>query len=230
MHSNFGHRQRVKQRFRDEGLEHFEESHALELLLFYAVPRRDTKIIARRLLDTFGSYAKVMEADADALCKVEGVGQSVATYIKLIHASSRYYSIHKTRRPRRFTTTADYGRYMVEQFRGLNKERAYLLCLNASNEPICVRQITEGTTTSVDFPIRKVLDIAMGCDATFVVLSHNHPEGPLKHSPEDLAYTKKIAAALRVAEITLLDHVIVANDNYLSLAECGLYDHRGMLL
>ena len=91
MRSNLGHRQRVKQRFRDEGLDHFEESHALELLLFYAVPRRDTKPLARRLLDTFGSFSKVLEADMQALCRVDGVGESVATYIKLLHASSRYY-------------------------------------------------------------------------------------------------------------------------------------------
>ena len=230
MHSNLGHRQRVKQRFRDEGLEHFEESHALELLLFYAVPRRDTKPIARRLLDAFGSYAKVLEADMDALCKVEGVGQGTATYIKLVHASSRYYNMNRNQRPQRFTTTADYCKYLIEQYHGLTKERAYLLCLNARNEPICIRQVMEGTTTSVDFPIRKVLDIAINFDASFVVLSHNHPEGPLKHSPEDLSYTKKIAAALRVADIILLDHVIVANDNYLSFAESGLYDYRGMML
>ena len=230
MRSDLGHRQRVKQRFRDEGLEHFDETHALELLLFYAVPRRDTKPLARRLLDTFGSYAKVLEADEAALRKVEGVGEGVATYLRLIHASSRYYIVKNNKHPQSFSNLCECGGYLTALYHGLNKERVYLLCLNARSELICTRQITEGTVNSAEFPIRKLLDAAMSSGAVSVILSHNHPDGLLQHSQEDISFTRRIAKALHAADIILVDHIIVAGGNYISLAETGIYDYRRITL
>ena len=230
MRSNLGHRQRVKQRFRDEGLGHFEESHALELLLFYAVPRRDTKPIARRLLDAFGSYSKVLEADMAALCKVEGVGESVATYIKLLHASYRYYHLNKNVQPQSFHNTEEYAKYLIALYHGLNKEQVHITCLNAKGELIFSKLLAEGTVTSVDIPIRRLMDISINCGAVSVILSHNHPDGLLKGSPEDVACTRRVAKALLAAEIRLIDHVLVSGDDYVSLLESGFYDFRGGII
>ena len=229
MRSNLGHRQRVKQRFRDEGLDHFEESHALELLLFYAVPRRDTKPLARRLLDTFGSFSKVLEADKQALCRVDGVGESVATYIKLLHASSRYYQTNHGERPERFTTTAECGNFLVDHFHGFSNERVYLMCLNANSELICIREIAQGTVTSADVSTRKVVEAAVNAGAVSVVLSHNHPGGMDRYSDEDVLVTRRLGKALAALEIVLVDHIIVANNKFVSLAALGVYDYRELL-
>ncbi len=226
MRTNLGHRQRVKQRFRDEGLDHFEESHALELLLFYAVPRRDTKPIARRLLDTFGSFSKVLEADIDALCSVEGVGEGVATYLKLLLGSSRYYQNSHSLRPQNFTNISECGMYLVNLYHGISRERVYLLCLNAKGELICTREIAEGTVTATEISTRKVVEAAVNSGAVSVILSHNHPDGVQMQSADDVRVTQKLSRALAVLDVVLIDHVIVAGNNYLSLAQNGLYDPR----
>ena len=106
MHTAAGHRQRVKDRFRKEGLDSFDEVHALELLLFYAAPRIDTKPLARSLLDRFGSLALVLEATEAELMAVPGVGENVATYLTLITAAGRYYQMCRSERPVILDSTA----------------------------------------------------------------------------------------------------------------------------
>ena len=115
MHTAAGHRQRVKERFRKEGLDSFDEVHALELLLFYAVPQRDTKAMARALLDRFGSLSLVLEATADELMTVPGVGENVATYLTMILAVGRYYSVQKAQAPVFLNDIKECGAYIITE-------------------------------------------------------------------------------------------------------------------
>ena len=95
MHTQTGHRQRVRDRFLSEGLDSFDEVHVLELLLFYAIPQRDTKPLARALLDHFGSLSLVLDASQEELMAVKGVGEGIATFLRLIPAAGRYYQTHR---------------------------------------------------------------------------------------------------------------------------------------
>ena len=224
MRTNEGHRNRVKQRFIQEGLEGFEESHALELLLFYAVPRKDTKPIARRLLDRFGSFAKVLEADTDALMQVEGVGIGVASYVRLLNETNRYYMVNREKALPRLMDLNECGRYLVNFFMGKSREEVYLLCLDGRRQVIGCHRLNEGAANSVEISVRSVTEVAFATKAASVVLAHNHPDGILLPSESDVVITRRIAAMLEAMEVEFLDHMVIGGGRFLSMTQSGHYD------
>lgn len=223
MPTNDGHRQRVKDRFRKEGLDHFDESHVLELLLFYCIPRVDTKPIAKRLLEHFGSLSQVLEASAEELQKVPGVGENAATFLILTTAVGRYYLVNRTTKHTILNTTEKCGQYLLPYFFGRRNETVFLLCLDAKCKLLCCREVGEGSVNSAGIPVRKVVELALGVNATTVVLAHNHPSGLALPSGDDVATTLRIAKALEAVEIELADHIVVADDDFVSLAQSGYY-------
>ena len=223
MHTDAGHRQRVKERFRAEGLDSFDEVHALELLLFYAVPRKDTKPLDRALLDHFGSLALVLEAPAEELEKVAGVGENVSTFLRLTTAMGRYYQVRRLAGTKILNTTEACGQYLTEHFYGRRNETVFLLCLDAKCKVLCCRKVGEGDVNSANIPIRRIVEIALSVNATSAVLAHNHPSGIAIPSREDVLTTEQIAHALSAVGIVLIDHVVVADDDYVSLAQSGMF-------
>ena len=218
-----GHRQRLKDRFRAEGLDNFDERHVLELLLFYCVPRQDTAPLAQRLLDHFGSVAQVLEASVEELEKISGVGYNVSTLLALTTEIGRYYLVNRTMNLDILNTTEDCGNYLMRRFHGRRNETVFLLCLDAKCKVLCCREVGEGSVNSANIPIRRIVEIALGVNATTVVLAHNHPSGLAIPSDEDVHTTKRVAAALDTVEIQLADHIVVADDDYVSLAQSGYY-------
>ena len=218
-----GHRQRLKDRFRAEGLDHFDERHVLELLLFYCVPRQDTAPLAQRLLDHFGTVSQVLEASIEELEKVSGVGYNVSTLLALIPELSRYYMVNRTMNHEILNTTDLCGNYMMQRFHGRRNETVFLLCLDAKCKVLCCREVGEGSVNSANIPIRRIVEMALGVNATTVVLAHNHPSGLAIPSDEDIHTTRRIAAALDTVEIRLADHIVVADDDFVSLAQSGYY-------
>ena len=213
-----GHRARVKQRFREEGLDHFTDIQALELLLFYAVPRADTNPIAHRLLEHFGSLSQVLEASVEELCKVQGVGENGALLLTLIPQMGRFYMVDRSSRITVLPTLEQCAEYLVPRFFGRKVETVFLLCLDAKCKLLCCKELGEGGTNSTGISIRKVVETAIGVNASTVVLAHNHPSGVAVPSPEDIQTTRRIAMALQAVEITLADHIIVADNDYVSIA------------
>ena len=197
-----GHRDRVKERFLSEGLDDFTPVQALELLLFYCIPRKDTNEIAHRLLDRFGSLSQVLETDPEELAKVEGVGMATATYLKLIAAASRYYAVDRSKRKTYLPTTDACGEYRMPYFEGRMNDAVFLLCLNADCKVLCCLQVGHGGINSAGVPIRKVVETALACNASAVVLAHNHPSGIALPSREDVLTTDKIASALDAVDIS----------------------------
>lgn len=226
MHTDAGHRQRVKDRFRKEGLDNFEQVHALELLLFYAVPRVDTKPLARRLLDRFGSLALILEATEEELMTVPGVGENIATYLTLITAAGRYYQKRKSEQQEILDSLEKYGKYLLNMFYGKRNETVYLLCLDSKYKVLCCREVGEGDANCVNVPIRKAVEIALNTNATMVIMAHNHPSGIAVPSREDVETTERLAKALGAMDIILADHVVVADDDYVSMVQSRCYDPR----
>lgn len=226
MYTAAGHRQRIKDRFRAEGLDHFDEVHALELLLFYAIPQRDTKPLARALLDRFGSLPLVLEATQEELTAVDGVGENTATFLRLILATGRYYMQRKTDRPVILDSTQACGEYLMSMFMGTRNETVYVLCLDAKCKVLSCQKVGEGSVNSANVPIRRIVEIAMGANATTVVLAHNHPSGVAYPSLEDRDTTERLAGALGALDIVLADHIIVADDDFVSLVQSRMYDPR----
>lgn len=221
VHDN--HRIRVKKKYESSGLDTFEEHQALELLLFYCIPRRDTNEIAHRLIDRFHSFAKVLDAPIKELEKVEGVGHSVALYLKLLRDSYRYYMIHNTHEDEILNDIHACGNYILKYFDGFKVETVYMLCLDAKGKVLCCREIEKGSVNSTAISIRKIVDVALTENATYAVLAHNHPSGLAIPSREDVLTTENVAKALRSIDVTLLDHVIVYGTDYVSLVDSKLF-------
>lgn len=222
-----GHRQRLKDRFVLEGLDNFNELQVLELLLFYAIPRQDTNPLAHRLLARFGSLSQVLEAPVEELQKVEGVGHNAAVLLHLSTAVGRYYMVNRAMQNTILSTTEKCGEFLAPFFHGRRNETVYLLCLDAKCKLLCCREVSEGSVNSAGVSPRKVVEIALGANATTVVLAHNHPSGIAVPSTEDVQTTYRVANALDAVEITLADHIIVADGDYTSMVHSGFYDpHR----
>lgn len=218
-----GHRQRLKERFLKAGLESFAPVNVLELLLFYCIPRKDTNVIAHRLLDTFGSFQGVLNARAEDLQAVEDIGENTATFLCLLNAVNRYYQSSAVEDIKVIRSVEDYGTVLMPNFAGRRNEMVFLLCLDTKCKVICCRQIGEGSVNSAGVSIRKIVEVALGVGASVVVLAHNHPSGVAIPSGEDMQTTIRAAKALQTVDVTLLDHLIFADNDYISLRQSGRY-------
>ncbi len=216
-----GHRERVRRRFLDEGLDGFKDYEALEMLLFYAVPRQDTKVIAKRLIDQFGSLQAVFHTPPERLMQEAGLTEATAALIAMLPQLARKIEEQQAQENARIRSTLDAGRDVIAMFRSRQDESVRILCLNASGKVVRRARIAEGDVNAVHFPIRKLVEEALACKAVSVILAHNHPGGTMAPSQEDLDATKAAKAALETVGIRLLDHLIVSGDNYCSLREEG---------
>lgn len=220
-----GHRQRLKKRYINEGLYNFDEIQVLELILFYCIPRQDTNPIAHRLLDRFGSLSQVLEASPEELMKVQGIGESAAIFLSMFVSVGRYYRINRYGGEVILNTIEKCGEYITPFFEGRRNETVFLLCLDAKCKVLCCREVGEGSVNSAAVPIRRIVEMALGANATSVVLAHNHPSGIALPSAEDVHTTQRLAAALEAVEIQLVDHIVVADEDYVSHVQSGLF-HR----
>ena len=218
-----GHRQRLKERFLRDGLDNFEEHQVLELLLFYGIPQRDTNEIAHEMIRKFGSLSKVLEATPEELSQIKYVGDNVTTLFRLITAVARYYQVNCAMREVILPTIDACGKYLVPFFYERQNETVFLLCLDAKCKVLCCEKIGEGGINSAGVPVRKIVETALKANATSAILAHNHPCGLAIPSGEDIMTTRRVALALDAVEIALVDHIIVADNDWTSMVQSGLY-------
>ena len=216
-----GHCQRLKDRFLADGLDGFTEIQVLELLLFYAMSRQDTNPIAHALLDRFGSLSQVLDASTDKLMEVKGIGIHAATLIRLAKDVGRAYDISRARQETVLPTIEQCGEYLKSFFRGRRFETVFLLSLDAKLKVLACREVGEGSVNYASVPVRRVVEMALEAGASSVVLAHNHPSGIALPSGEDIQTTRRLAAALSAVEIVLVDHIIVADEDYVSMVQSG---------
>lgn len=218
-----GHRNRLKARFRKEGLENFTEVQVLELLLFYAVPQRDTNPIAHALLDRFGSIAGVLQAREEDLVTIPNIGGNAAVLLRLLpQLMSRYWQSSQDLGDI-LTTTAQCGQYLLPYFFLARDEKVYLLSLDAKCKVLDCRLVQTGSVNAAGVSVRKVVEAALSANATSVVLAHNHTSGIALPSEADKQTTKRLFAALDAVGILLADHIIIAGDDFVSLADDGFF-------
>ena len=217
-----GHRKRLRKRFRDEGLDHFNDHQVLELILFYAIPRGDTNEIAHRLLAEFGRLSAVFDARLVDLQSVDGIGEQAATLIHTLPALMRRYHHDRIMRDAPVLNNAEVTcEYLRPLMAGRTREVFYVLCLDSQLRVKYPAQITEGTVKEAFVHARVVVEIALAHHASAVVLAHNHPSGEASPSPADHRLTRQLVQALGIIDINVLDHVIIADDKSYSFAEMG---------
>lgn len=218
-----GHRQRLRRRFRAEGLDNFDERHVLELLLFYALPRVDTAPIAQALLDHFQSLPRVLEASAEELERVPGVGPNISTLLTLTTQVGKYYRTHQNPPGQILNTVDKCGKYMLPYFHGQREERVYLLCLDGKCKALCCREVGMGSVNAASVSVRRVVEMALSAGASSAVLAHNHPSGLAIPSGEDVETTLRLDEALDCVEIQLVDHFVVAGEDFVSIVQSRDY-------
>ncbi len=216
-----GHRERMIKRFREEGLDNFTDIQVLEFLLFPVISRKDTNPIAHALLNRFGSLSRVLEASEEELQKVEGIGPKAALFLHMLPEIGRYYLVDKSTQSKILKTIDQCGRYLMPFFFGRQVETVFLLCMDAKCKVLCCKEVGEGSVNSAGISVRRIVETALSANATSVVLAHNHPSGVAIPSPEDYQTTHRIADALRAVEIHLVDHIVVADDDYVSMVLSG---------
>ena len=221
-HPHGGHRQRLKDSFLEHGLDVLNDIQVLEMVLFYAVPRQDTNPMAHRLLDEFGSLAAVFDASHEELVKRGKLTSNAATLLKLVPAAARRQQISRAGDDCILDSTRRCGDYLVPYFMGETDEVVYLLGLDAKCKALGCVKLFNGTVNYANLSIRRVVEAALGMKAVSVVLAHNHTSGIAVPSHEDIRTTKAVAHALDLVGVLLSDHIVVADSDYVSMAESGL--------
>lgn len=217
-----GHRERKREQFRSHGLDSFADHEVLELLLYYAIPRRDTNPIAHDLIDRFGSLEQVLSAPVEELEKVPGMGRNAAILLKLVPQITRRARVSSIAREKVLDTTERIGAFFVEQFVAETNEIMYQLCLDAKGRMLGCHKVSEGDAGSVSMNMRKIVENALRANAVLVALAHNHPSGVALPSQEDRIATQMAREALETIGVRLVDHIIVADDDFVSLRHEGL--------
>ena len=224
-----GHRNRLKNRFLNEGLTNFEDHNVLELLLFYSIPRSDTNEIAHELLNKFGSLHGVFEAGMEDLMSINGISRHSAVLIKMIPELFVVYGRDKVRDIQKINSSDDAKQFVIPRFYGKVREEVQIVLLDDKMNIIKWVKIYEGSVNSANVPIRKIVEIAIENRATNVIIAHNHPTGLILPSKDDLRATAKVREALALVDIKLLDHVIVSDNEAASLKDSG-YSELGSKL
>ena len=203
-----GHRQRVREKYEKSGSESFKDHELLELVLFHAIPYRDTNPIAHRLLDTFGSLGGVFSAKIDALCAVEGVTRNAAILLKTYPDIWRAVCMSRSRDIMFLRSIDEAGRLLGSYFTEKTEERSVMLCLDSSLRVLNVSVLYEGSFNSVQISVKKVAETALSNNATAVIIAHNHPAGIAVPSSADRLTTDRIFETLKGLDILLLDHLV----------------------
>lgn len=217
-----GHRDRLRARFLEYGLDNFNDLNALELLLFYAIPRRDTNEIAHALLECFGSLEGVFYASERELLQIPGIGTNAAALIRLVPQLMKKSALSRPDRREVIMNSSDAGRYFVPRFMYEQDEVVYLLCLDGQKRVIKCAEMGRGVVNCVETSIRRIVETALKYKSSSVILAHNHPDGLALPSSEDDMVTKQVSTALALVGVSLEDHIIVAGDDFVSFADSGI--------
>lgn len=212
-----GHRRRLRERFRAVGRRGLADHEMLELLLTYAVPRRDTKPLAKALMRSFGSFAGVLDQPAEKLEAVSGIGPDSSALVSLVRSCVERYFEHGVTRAKRIEGPDDIARFVRARLGPEQRECVVMLCLNDDNRLIHHVTVAEGTANRVALYPREVVREALLHNATGMILVHNHPAGDAVPSEDDHRVTKRIQDVTGQLGIRFLDHLIVGEDRMFSL-------------
>jgi DNA repair protein RadC len=212
-----GHRERLRERFRQGGAEAMPDYELLELVLFRAIPRRDTKDLAKRLIARFGSFAEVISAPEPRLREVKGVGDAVVTELKLIRAASLRLMHGEIRQRPVLSSWSQVIEYCRAAQGHETREQFRILFLDKKNQLIADEIQGSGTVDHTPVYVREVVKRALELAATAIVLVHNHPSGDPTPSRADIDMTKMIVDAGKPLGVLVHDHIIVGRHGHASL-------------
>ncbi len=220
------HRQRVRKEFLARGFnENTPEHKVLEMLLFYSIPRKDTNELAHQLIDYFGSFSALLEATPEEIMKVKGVGENTVALIKLMLPVLMLYQNQKLNPVDRYDNMNEICNYFMKKYLGITKEQFSVMCFDSSGRQCGFDFLSSGDVSSVGITSRMVVETVIKNNATSIIIAHNHPGGNALPSADDIHVTEKIANALKHINVKLADHIIICDDDYVSLEQSQKYKY-----
>lgn len=208
------HRQRMKKRFLENGLDGFSDHEVLELLLFFGIPQCNTNETAHRLINRFGSFSGVLDAEFSDLVQELGIGDHTATLLTFMPSLFRRYSMDKQENDGVFKDMDRVGEYLVNNFIGSTREKVDILLFDPAMKLIAHLNLCEGSPESTFIDPERVADMVFSHHAANFVLCHNHPFGNAEPSDTDLAVTRKIYYSFKPFKKNILEHIIVSGGEY----------------
>ena len=220
---NAGHRERLRGRFEKSGLGGFNDYEVLELLLTYSIPRKDTKDISKNLLKRFGSLKGILSADIQELKKIDGLGRQSVIFIKVLNEFIKFYFEQQAEMGEiQFTELEQMVTYLSAVIGSYKNEVVKVLYLDSQNKMIHKELIDAGTVNESYLNYRRIAATALRYSTTSVIIAHNHPDGDPEPSENDNIITQKIAEALKLVDIDLQDHIIIASEGFYSYRQQGI--------
>ena len=220
-----GHWERLRQRFDKSGFQGFHDYEVLELLLTFVIPRKDTKPTAKELIKRFRHLPGILSADVKELTRVSGIGPEASRFLKIVDAFIGFYFDQKALIDDiQFTQLPQLVDYCKATIGRNSNEVMRILYLNSQNKLIAAENLSEGTISqAVAFP-RRIVEAALKHHATTVIIAHNHPGGLPEPSENDNTITQQIKNALQTVNITLQEHIIIAEESFYSYRQNGILD------
>jgi DNA repair protein RadC len=223
-----GHRKRLRERFLKSGLNGFHDYEIVELLLSLGTPRKDCKQPAKEAIKRFQTLRGVLEAPAEELEKIAGIGAHSAFGIKLVQEVAREFLKARILDKPFYKSAQEVFDYLYHTMRGLNKETFKVLYLNSQNQIIDTVDLSEGTVNSSSVSPREVVEGALKNNAASLIFVHNHPSGNPEPSQSDKSLTRELVYAGKIMQLKVLDHIIIGDNRYYSFAGDGLVDEYEM--
>jgi DNA repair protein RadC len=219
---NREHRKRLRQKFLTAGMVAFHDYEVVELLLTFAIPRRDVKPQAKKLLREFGSLKGIVDAEIGDLEKISGVGKESAIVIKFIRELATLYLEQKAKEKPQIACTSELLDFCRTAMGGKKDEEFCVIYLDAQNQIIEFETVQKGIANQAVVYPRQVLERALRKKASAIILAHNHPSGHVRPSDADIRLTKTIQETARALDILVHDHIIIGENRFFSFREEGL--------
>ncbi|MDR3256153.1 MAG: DNA repair protein RadC [Endomicrobium sp.] len=217
-----GHRNRLRKKFISMGFDNLADYEILELALTYVLPRKDVKVLAKEMISKFGSLKQVFDADIDDLKQIKNISDYSAQFILFLKEFTSLYLSLDIKERDRLSSPKSVTDYLISTLSGEKIEKIYTIILNSGNRVTDCLEIESGTVNQSPLIPRKIAETALKYKAVSVIIAHNHPGGTLKPSQNDINATVAVKKALESIEVSLLDHIIVANNNFFSFKDYGL--------
>ncbi|MBR2087157.1 MAG: RadC family protein [Oscillospiraceae bacterium] len=218
-----GHRERMRERFEQNGLDGFHDHEVLEMLLFYAIPRGDTNALAHELLREFGSLQDVLRADPEQLCRVRGIGANTAVLLRFAGEFHTYVEQNRMR-SMSLQSTENRFAYFRSLLSGCSDENMLAACLDDEMKVLRLETLAKGAPGHVQVGMQVLIRTILQSHCRSVILAHNHPNGKAVPSEEDICHTQTAAKLLHPLQIELIDHIIVAPDDVCSMRSMGILE------
>lgn len=218
------HRKRVREEFLAHGFDESTPLHkVVEMLLFYCIPRKDTNELAHAVVDKFKTLENILEASHEELKEIEGLGDNAVAFFKLLTYITSVYRSERIVKRTKFKTLTEVTDFLFAKYLNRKTETFAVTTFNSSGNYIAFDIVNEGDVSSVGISIREIVEVVCKRKASAVIISHNHPGGNALPSPDDTELTKRIINALAQIDVTMIDHIIISEDDYVSLRQSLAY-------